>query len=282
MLMQAAARRAPPRQGVMRHDDHRPPGGSRETPVLLLHGAVQTRAIWQAQVEALEGTRRVVVPDLRGHGATPLGSAPFDIGAMAGDCVALLDALAIRRVIVVGVSLGGMIALELACRRPDRVEAIVIANTPRALVVTRWMRRILAALGPQRLLYPTFRLLGQARSARIGLWLAGLLVGRHWVGKTARRHFIAGFSTMQPQAIVATYRAIVECEPVDPRDIRCPCLVVEGADDAGTIREQSETIDRLAPRARRVEMPAGHVANLDDPRRFNAILTRFLGSLLRR
>lgn len=261
----------------LRHDDHPPTGGGEtRLPILLLHGAVQTRAVWSAQVEVLAVSRRVVVPDLRGHGETPLGDAPLTVAGMAEDVLRLMASLGIDRAVVCGVSLGGMIALEMAARAPANIAGLVLANTPRSLTAIAWLRRALAALDPQRLLFPVFRRVGRERTARAGLWLARVIVGPQWVGRTARHHFIRGFATMPDRAIVATYGAIVDYHPLDPGRILCPALVVEGDDDAAPIRADGEVLARRLRRARRVVLDAGHVAPLDDPQSFNRTLLAFL------
>ncbi|MEF2552936.1 alpha/beta fold hydrolase [Aurantimonas sp. A2-1-M11] len=260
----------------MAHDDQPPTGPGGGVPLLLLHGAVQTRAVWAGQMAALAARHRVIVPDLRGHGATPLGHERLTIERMAQDCLVLLDRLGIDRVAVCGVSLGGMVALEMAARAPETVTALVLSNTPRSLSGSRRVRRLIDRLDPQRLLHPAFRILGQARTARIGLALAATLVGPFWVGRAARRHFIAGFATMSPEAIVATYRALVESRPLDLDRIGCPCLVVDTLHDATTIREQAADIVAEAPNARSVVLEGGHVANLDNPAVFNRVLADFI------
>ncbi|KQT60703.1 MULTISPECIES: alpha/beta fold hydrolase [unclassified Aureimonas] len=265
---------------ALRRDDHPAAAGAGSAlPVLLVHGAVQTRAVWAAQVEALAGSRRIVVPDLAGHGETPLGEAPLTIGGMAEDVLRLMDDLGLERAAVCGVSLGGMVALDMAARAPERIAGLVLANTPRSLTALPWLRKSLAALDPQRLLFPIFRLIGRERSARAGLALARVLVGPQWVGRTARHHFIKGFATMPDEAIVATYGAIVDYHPVDPARIRCPTLVVEGAEDAGSIRSQGRDLAGRLRRARRIVLDVGHVAQLDDPAAFNERLIAFLASL---
>ena len=257
------------------YDDHGSTGSPSALPVLFLHGAVQTRAIWAVQVAAVGGARRLVVPDLRGHGETSLGTAHLSIERMADDAFALLDGLGIEHVIVVGISFGGMVALDMASRAPDRVACLMLSNTPQALSGHAWLARIVDWLDPHKLLYPAFRVLGQRRTARLGLSLASVLVGPRWVRRTARHHFVEGFATMTPDAIVATYRAIVESRPGDLSGLRCVCLVVNGADDAPSILDQAEEIGEEMG-ASSVTLPAGHVANLDDPDGFNRLLLAFL------
>jgi 3-oxoadipate enol-lactonase len=245
-------------------------------PVLLLHGAVQTGAVWRSQVAALAPTRRVLVPDLRGHGRTPLGDARVSVERFASDAFELLDAHAVERASICGVSLGGMVALEMARRAPERVASLVLANTPTSLTPLGWLRRLVDRLDPQDALPTALRLLGRRTTARIGLAAASRIVGPHWVGRSARVHFIRGFERMSPEAIAAAYTAIVEARPVDPSGIDCPVLLVAGEHDAPSILAQTEGLAGKLRRAERRTIPAGHVAPLDDPEAFNRIVLDFL------
>ena len=245
-------------------------------PLLFVHGAVQTRHIWDAQIEALAGSRRLVSFDLRGHGETPLGSRRLSIEQLADDALTLLDSLGINQAAVCGISLGGMVALEMGTRAPERISSLILANTPTSVSSTPWLRELIDWADPQDLLPFTFRLFGQKRTARIGLAIASRLVGPHWVGKTARRHFIRGFATMAPGAIVATYRAIVDARPVDPGALHCPILLIKGDGDAPSINAQMDHLAKELRHARAETMAAGHVASLDDPQAFNRLLIEFL------
>ena len=131
-------------------------------------------------------------------------------------------------------------------------------------------------IDPQDLLPVAFRLFGKKRAARLGLALASKTVGPHWVGATARRHFIDGFESMDPEAIVATYRTVVEARPVDPASIHCPVLLIKGDADARSINAQMDELGEKMLDARAETVPAGHVASLDDPAAFNRLLVRFL------
>lgn len=173
--------------------------GLHTVPLLFLHGAVQTRRIWDAQIVSLVGTRRIVAADLRGHGETLLGLRPMSVKQMAADALNLLDALEIRNAVVCGVSLGGMVALQLAEQAPERVSSLILSNTPTSLTSNRWLRSLVDRIDPQNLMPITFRLLGQKRAAKLGLAVAAKAVGPRWVGPTARRHFIEGFERMDPQ-----------------------------------------------------------------------------------
>ena len=96
--------------------------------VLCLHSLATDLGVWDAQVPALAERFRVVRPDLRGHGGTVSSEPPYTLELLRDDAIDLLDALAIERCTVVGLSIGGILALGLAIDAPDRVERAVIAD----------------------------------------------------------------------------------------------------------------------------------------------------------
>src|SRR5437667_8173944 len=103
------------------------------TPTLvLLHAFPLTSAMWAAQREALAGVCRLVVPNQRGFGGTPLGTAPPELGVVAADVALLLDSLGVRRAYVGGLSMGGYVALAFLRRYPERVAGLVLADTKAA------------------------------------------------------------------------------------------------------------------------------------------------------
>ena len=95
------------------------------SPLLLLHAGITDRRMWDDVLPALANRHRVVRPDLRGFGETPLPAGTF---SHAGDVGGLLAALDITRTSVCGVSLGAGIALDLALSRPDLVERLVLVG----------------------------------------------------------------------------------------------------------------------------------------------------------
>jgi pimeloyl-ACP methyl ester carboxylesterase len=99
-------------------------------PVLLLHGWPQTSHLWREVGPALAADRRVLMPDLRGFGATEAPGTGMDPETFARDQVALLDALGIERVDVVGHDWGGYAGFLLAARWPERVGAYLACSAP--------------------------------------------------------------------------------------------------------------------------------------------------------
>lgn len=100
-------------------------GGS--TPLLLLHGLFGSSANWHGIARRLARSRRILVPDLRGHGRST-GGGTLSYPAMAEDLIALLDSEGIRDASIVGHSMGGKAAMWLALSRPERVRALVVVD----------------------------------------------------------------------------------------------------------------------------------------------------------
>lgn len=97
--------------------------------VVLIHGHPFDRTLWAPQAAALRGTFRVIVPDLRGFGESPVTPGLVTMREYAADIEELLDGLGIGRAAPVGLSMGGLITAELAAARPERYWAIGLVTT---------------------------------------------------------------------------------------------------------------------------------------------------------
>jgi 3-oxoadipate enol-lactonase len=133
-----------------------PPGAP---PVVLIHGwAYGSLATWHRVIPLLAGDLRVIAVDLRAHGKSDRVRERFEVEDLADDVEAVLDALGVGRVAVLGYSMGGMVAQALARRHPARVERLVLGATaarpwPRRVLVTGLLlaARALARLDPTAL-----------------------------------------------------------------------------------------------------------------------------------
>ena len=104
--------------------------GREDRPVLVLsHSLGQDHGMWDPQVADLSEHFRVLQYDTRGHGASSVTPGDYQVAQLARDVLALADALGIERFAFCGLSLGGMIGQWLAAHAPDRVTAVVLANT---------------------------------------------------------------------------------------------------------------------------------------------------------
>ena len=113
-------------EGVRLHYERHGEAGE---PLLLVMGLGSPLELWEFQTPVFARSHRVCVYDNRGVGRSDKPAGPYDVRTLARDAVAVLDACGFARAHVVGLSMGGMIAQELAIRHPDRVGALVLAAT---------------------------------------------------------------------------------------------------------------------------------------------------------
>ncbi len=231
-----------------------PVDGPPDAPVVVLsHSLGATRGMWDPQVPPLAERFRVVTYDTRGHGESPAPSGPYSFDDLVDDLVALLDAVGARRAHVVGLSLGGMTAMRLAAREPDRVDRLAVLCTS-------------AKTDPQGFL-------DRAAAVRSGgtAPIASAVVGRWLTPAFAAEHpgLVARLEAMIAGADDEGYAAC--CEVVAGMDLRtdlgrigAPTLVVSGADDLALPPEHQRTIADGIPGAELLSVgPAAHLANLE-------------------
>ncbi len=104
-------------------------GDHSRTPIVLIHGFPFSRAMWQPQVDVLSAKHRVVAYDVRGHGESEVGDGQYMLEFFVDDFIALLDYLCVEKAAVVGLSMGGYIALRAIERNPERFHALVLCDT---------------------------------------------------------------------------------------------------------------------------------------------------------
>ncbi len=127
-------------------------------PLVLLHGIGASRSDWEYNVPAFARHYRVITPDLRGFGQSER-SGNYGVATFAGDIWALLELLKVERFNLIGHSMGGAVALQMAVDRPERIERLIAADTLPSFQTNTFGKRILFAyrflmmgvLGPQRL-----------------------------------------------------------------------------------------------------------------------------------
>lgn len=113
-------------------------GTDKRPPVVLLHSLLGSHAAWLPVMAALSLERTAIVPDLRGHGASSPTSGPYSIARLAADVVDVLDAFNVSRAHIVGVSIGSMIAQQLACDYADRCCTVTAAAAGPTVPEAMW------------------------------------------------------------------------------------------------------------------------------------------------
>ncbi len=243
-------------------------------PVLLLHGLGGSRANWQPQLEALTARYRVVRYDIRGHGDSDKPRRGYRLPTLAADAATLIRDLGLGSAHVVGLSLGGMIGLQLAIDSPQLVRSLTIVNSgPEVVGRTPREKRKLAtrllltwALGPRR--------------------LASLLVRTLFPKpeqEPLRHEFITQMAANDRHAYLATTRAIFGWS-VAARlsEIACPVLVVAGDRDYTPVSRKQEYVQKLRDCKLVVITDSGHATPMDRPDEFNQQLLLFLDEVSRR
>ena len=239
-------------------------------PLLLLHGLGGSHDDWRKQVPEFARRYRVVAPDLRGFGASER-QEPFTVQQHARDAAALLEALGIPRAHVVGLSMGGAVAMELALSEPQRVAGLVLANTAPSFELRGWQRRY---MGFSRLLLAL--LFGVGGVAR--LFSNAVFPAPHQ--ESLRKRLLERASHTSRWVYIASLRTLVRWDAEERlSSLRSPTLVIGAEHDYTDIHEKRRWAARV-PGARVVMLPGSrHRSELDAPAAFNEAVGRFLDAL---
>ncbi len=237
--------------------------------IVFLHGHPFSRAMWSSQLAALGDEFRVVAPDLPGYGQSPAVAETLSMRAIADVVVELLDALAIERATVVGLSMGGLVAMELGLGYPERVDGLVLAATTAAPVTIEEVeRRRAAAAGIERngMLGHTVemlpRLFGPAASRDPGLTVP--------IVTTMLRTDPAGpAAALRGRAERPDYATLLGA-------LRPPARVIAGDPAADSTKEITDQLVAALPAPEVLILPGvGHFPNLEAPERFDEALRAF-------
>lgn len=244
--------------------------------LLLVHGHPFDHTMWQPQIDRFSLTHRVIAPDLRGYGITPLGATASTeitgLGDFAEDLVDLLDDLGIAEAVVAGLSMGGQIAMELHRRHPGRVRGLVLADTfPAAETEEGKAARNAMA---DRLLREGMR--GYADE------VLDRMVAPY--NTHAAPHVHRMMCATDPAGAAAALRG--RAKRPDYREslttVAVPALVVVGRDDTYTPVEDAEEMHALLPHSTLAVIErAAHLPNLEQPEEFDSVLDSYLRSLVR-
>jgi len=256
-------------------------GGASAAPLVLCHGFGLSAFAWDRTAASLPG-RAVVAVDLRGHGDSDWDkTARYDRGAIADDVRATLDALAIRRCVLIGHSFGGDIAARLALAHPSRVAALVLIDVGPEIRPSgmRGVRELTARMpdvyesrdeyrGWLETIYPLADVQALAVFAANGLRARpdGQLEPKH--DPAFRRAMFAFEETASAGARWALLEAIEQ-----------PTLVVRGAESVVLSDETAKRMARVLRNGSHAVVPgAGHSVMLDNPRGMAAAIRDFVGT----
>jgi 3-oxoadipate enol-lactonase len=238
--------------------------------VLLLHNGLCDRRMWDRQMETFTAAHRVVRCDLPGFGDAPSPTGSF---AAAEDVVALLDELGIERTALVGNSLGGRVAVDVAIAAPDRVSALVLVGAGRTgwswseTAQRSWREQEVAAEAGD---------LDLAVELSLQLWLDGPSRRPGSVGGEVRAS-VAAMCRRALELELAAGEATERRPDGTPADVRTPTLVLVGELDLRDIVEIGAAYVAEISGARHVIMPGvAHIPSLERPEEFDRLVLEFL------
>lgn len=237
--------------------------------LVLLHGHPFDRTMWAPQLSGLSDQFRVLAVDLPGYGTSPVRASEMPMRAFADAVIDLLDALGVERAVVTGLSMGGLIAMELGLGHPERVAGLVLAATTAEPVADGEAERRLAtaALAEERGMLPL--------AADMIATLFGPDAGRD-------RDLVLRIFAMMLDAPPAGAAAALRGRARRPDYTRLlpgltvPSLVVSGSHDAHSPEAVLQQLLAALPAPELVRCrESGHLPNLEEPARFNQAVRAF-------
>ena len=244
-------------------------------PVLLIHGFPLTGAMWNEQVECLADQWRLIVPDLRGHGASDPGDGQYAIDFFVDDLFAVLDQVAPKQPVVgCGLSMGGYILLRALEREPERFRALVLADTKSTPDDDAGRLKRLDAV----------RKIRKEGAAAFATGFVNGLVGE--TTRAERPGVVEAVTAMiagnDAHAMVGSLLAMAARTDTTGalRRARVPTLVIVGEEDTLIPPAAAKEMAEAVPGGRLLPIPrAGHMSPMEAPTEFNRGIRDFLKSL---
>lgn len=243
-------------------------------PIIFIHGFPFSKEIWKPQVEVLKNKFYVICYDVRGHGKSDVGDGQYTIEYFVDDLIGLLNHLRISKTVVVGLSMGGYIALRAIERSPERFRGLVLCSTRSESdnndgKIRRAVQAQLVKNEGIKIFIESF--LPAVLSKKT-------LDTKPEVVETIKRII----QQTSPLAIAGTQIALAARTDTTPAlfNINVPTLILVGRDDTITPPSASQAMKAKIPNAElHVIKDAGHVINMENPQEFNKYLVDFLENL---
>jgi pimeloyl-ACP methyl ester carboxylesterase len=240
-------------------------------PLIMLHAFPLSQKMWDAQFNYFAQTHRPITFDWRGFGESSIGSEISTMENFADDAAQLMTALQVEKATLCGLSMGGYAALAFYRKYPQRVSALILADT----------RAGADSEEGKRTRYEIAEMVRQSGASRIADKMIPQLISEKTQQKNSEtaiwiRNIIEANS---PPAIAAALRGMAERQ--DSSDllsvINCPTLIIVGSNDVLTPPVESE---KMANQIRHSQLEiideAGHLSNIENPEKFNQVAAEFL------
>ena len=238
---------------------------------VFVHGFPFNKNMWIPQLEALPPSVRGLAVDVRGHGNSTTGHGFFSVDVFAKDLLVFLRKMGIRRSIVCGISMGGYIALRAYQIRPEAFVGLVLSDT----------NSLADDNAAKQKRFDSIQSVLKNGKRAFSIGFVNNIFGQKTLAENQSAVDLIKSSIRRntESSICATLLALAaRTDTTDNlENITVPTLVIRGAEDRITPREQSEILVSGIPDATYVEIPdCGHLPNLEDSIRFNMELSAFM------
>lgn len=259
-------------------------GGEGST-ILLIHGMAGSSRTWKDVTEILVVNHTVIAPDLLGHGESAKPMGDYSLGAFASGLRDLLGLIGVERCTVVGQSLGGGVAMQLAYQHPELVERLVLVGSGGLGREVNWMLRLLTLPGAELLMPVIFPRFVADKGNDMNRLLHRRGIRAPHLGEMWRAY--ASLSGAQNRgAFLRTLRAVVDPggQTVSAMDriylaARMPTMIVWGDQDPIIPIEHAYAAhERIEGSRLEVMEGCGHFPHVEEPARFAALLEDFIAT----
>ena len=236
--------------------------------VVLLHALGTGRSIWDEVVGLLPASCRVLRFDMRGHGASDVPEPPYAMGALIRDAERMMAHFGLRDAVVVGLSLGGLVAQGLAVKRLDLVRGLVLSNTAAKIgSAAMWGERV-----------------AQVQAEGLAAYAPGAMermFGRRWQEVAGMPRVRAMLEGMDARGWVGCASAIAGTDFYTPTaGLRLPTLAIAGGLDGTTPPDLvRETADLILGSRFHLMRGAGHLPMVEKPAEYAGVIAEFLRSI---
>lgn len=243
-----------------------------EVVIVLSHGLFMDQSMFEAQVQALRKSYRVVTWDQRGHGQAAAVNEPFSLWDSADDLSALLAYLHIDRAVLLGMSQGGYVSLRAALRYPEKVQALILIATQAGVEDES-----------QRLAYTHLlnAWLANSLTDEIAQSVSGLILG---ADKALAASWIEKWRTIENSTLGFNFHALATRDDLVPAlsELHVPALVIWGTEDSAIGGDQAKQLSAGLAGSQFLAVPGGaHSVSITHSDAVNSAIKDFLSGALR-
>lgn len=252
---------------VVHYDFQRVTG---EKPVLVFINSLGTDfRIWNEVRTRLNKDASTLVYDKRGHGLSDIGNTPYTIELLASDLIDLLDRLSIKRAIICGLSVGGLIAQGVYAARPDLVTGLILSNTAHKIGTAEMWNARIAAIQQDGL--------ASILDATMPRWFTPVY---RRPDNPAYRAYCNMFVRQPLDGYAATCAALREADLTEvAKNVSVPTLCLVGDQDGSTPPTLVRELASLIPEADFAEIAAsGHIPCIEQPDAYVSLLRNFISN----